>query len=378
MARIIKAGPDAPVIKKVFNFEVIHKAEGDATPGGKIRVNTGNLDRESDNILPSGAILDNYLLNPVVQWMHNYADPWSTVGRSLVINHEKEYIDIDFELRPAANDFDPQTIILLQWQGGWVRCASIGMRPLTYKANQHGGFIFTSWEFVEWSLVPIPMNPDALRQLGVQKPAEVVRRFYGGLDSMLIKAPIHPSIPDVDSGGLIQKSISLDRLVEAVSHAVYRVLWSRDSDGDYNYEGETRRVVAIYADHAIACIGVAFYRVDFTIEGGLVKIPPKDQWVEVDLEWTDMSAVMTTIERAMAPIVAKAGARHSTKDMDLVQQMHDTACALGASCGGDEDMTKAEAEAEVTKTHQAPEEVIDIEKTNIREVIASLKTIIKR
>ncbi|XSG76737.1 hypothetical protein ACP8Y2_06965 [Herpetosiphon llansteffanensis] len=376
MARIIKAGPDAPVIHKTFTFEVIRKAEAGETPGGRIRVNTARLDRENDIIPPSGAVLDNYLLNPVVQWMHNYADPWSTIGRSIVIEHSKEYIDIDFELRPAANEYDPQTIILLQWNGLWVKCASIGMRPLTYKANSSGGFIFPSWEFVEWSLVPIPMNPDALRQLGVQPSAEVVRRFYGGFESMA-KAPMHPSIPVLDGGGLLQKSISLDRLVEEVSTAIYRVLWDRDSDGYYHYDGVRRHVAAVYEDHAIACIGLAFYRVDFTIDAGLVKVQPRDEWVEVDREWPEISSTMTTIERSMLQVIGKAGARHSTKDMNLVQQMHDTACALGAACGSDE--TKAEADEDVTiKTQQAPEEVIDIDKTNIREVIASFKTMFKR
>lgn len=376
MARIIKAGPDAPVIRKTFTFDVIQKADKGETPGGTIRVNTARLDRENDIIPPSGAVLDNYVLNPVVMWMHNYAEPWSTVGRSLVIDHSKEHIDIKFELRPAANEYDPQTIILLQWTGGWVRCASIGMRPLTYKANSSGGFIFPSWEFVEWSLVPIPMNPDALRQLGVQPSAEVVRRFYGGFESMA-KAPMHPSIPVLDGGGVIQKSISLDRLVEEVSTAIYRVLWDRDSDGYYHYDGVRRHVAAVYEDHAIACIGLAFYRVDFTIDAGLVTVQPRNEWVEVDREWPEISSTMTTIERSMLQVIGKAGARHSTKDMNLVQQMHDTACALGAACGIEEN--KAEADEDVTtKTQQAPVEVIDIDKTNIREVIASLKTVIKR
>ncbi len=46
-----------------------------------------------------------------------------------------------------------------------MRGASIGFRPLTTpKANDLGGYDFGSVELLEWSLVPVPANPDALRR----------------------------------------------------------------------------------------------------------------------------------------------------------------------------------------------------------------------
>ena len=58
---------------------------------------------------------------------------------------------------------DPQNIIRLLWEGGWVRSASIGFNPIAWRDNDHGGKDFTEWELLEWSLCPIGANQEALR-----------------------------------------------------------------------------------------------------------------------------------------------------------------------------------------------------------------------
>jgi HK97 family phage prohead protease len=131
--------------------------------GGRILINTGNPDRARDRVLPLGARVENYLKNPVVQWGHNYFDPWATIGRTVKLEMTDQGIVSEFELRPAANEVDPQNIVRLLWEGNWVRTASIGFNPLNGAANSNGGVDYTEWELLEWSLVPIPMNQDALR-----------------------------------------------------------------------------------------------------------------------------------------------------------------------------------------------------------------------
>lgn len=46
-------------------------------------------------------------------------------------------------------------------------------------------------------------------------------------------------------------------------------------------------------------------------------------------------------------LAQKAGARHSSKDNDLIQQMHDRACELGAKCKCEEVMTHPTLRAQV-------------------------------
>ena len=144
---------------KTFTAEIQQK--GDA--GGRIVISTAGCDRDSDRVMSRGAVLENYLKNPVVMWGHSYGAPADVIGRTVNLDVQDGGIAADFELRPAANDQDPQNIVRLLWDGGWVRTASIGFRPIEMQPNEFGGNDITAWELLEWSLVPIPANQDALR-----------------------------------------------------------------------------------------------------------------------------------------------------------------------------------------------------------------------
>lgn len=147
------------ILHKQFEIKVLEKRKD----GGRIAINTSSLDRDRDRVMPAGARVDDYMRNPVVQWAHDYKSPWSTIGRTRTMEITPEAIIADFELRPAANEADPQNIVLLLWNGEWVRTASIGFMPSEGKPNAEGGTDFTIWSLLEWSIVPIPSNQDALR-----------------------------------------------------------------------------------------------------------------------------------------------------------------------------------------------------------------------
>lgn len=148
-------------IHKTFEIKILEKRKD----GGRIRINTASVDRDRDRVFPRGANVENYLNNPVVMFGHNYRDFWSTIGKTNKLDISDDAIDADFTLRPAANEHDPQNVILLLWNGEWIRTASIGFIPDAKAAKQNdlGGFDFMAWELLEWSVVPIPSNQDALR-----------------------------------------------------------------------------------------------------------------------------------------------------------------------------------------------------------------------
>jgi hypothetical protein len=138
----------------------------DKTPdGGRIIITTPALDRDKDRVFPGGANVTDYLKNPVVLWGHNRQDPWAIIGKTTALTINEGSITADFELRPAASDTDPQHIIRALWENGFVRSASIGFRPEidTVKANGMGGMDIPSWSLLEWSLIPIPANQEAMR-----------------------------------------------------------------------------------------------------------------------------------------------------------------------------------------------------------------------
>jgi HK97 family phage prohead protease len=145
-------------ITKTFNVKIVnHKKDG-----GRILITTPAVDRDKDRVLPQGVKIDNYLKNPVVQWGHDYSSPYSTIGRTTNIEVTPEGVVADFELRPAVNDQDPQNVVRLLWEGGWVKAASIGFIPLKGTKNAEGGSDYTESELLEWSLVSIPANQTAL------------------------------------------------------------------------------------------------------------------------------------------------------------------------------------------------------------------------
>ncbi len=144
---------------KTFTAELVSKSD----TGGRIIISTAGVDRDHDRVMPRGALLDKYPKNPVVMWGHSYYSPADVIGRSVTLTTDDAGIVADFELRPAANEADPQNIVRLLWDGGWVRTASIGFRPIEMQPNEFGGNDITAWEMIEWSLVPIPANAAALR-----------------------------------------------------------------------------------------------------------------------------------------------------------------------------------------------------------------------
>lgn len=162
------------IVQKTVPIEVQDRRKD----GGRIIISTGARDRDRDRVFPQGARTENYLQNPVVQWGHNYFDPWATIGRTTQLSITETGIQAEFELRPAANEQDPQNIVLLLWDQEFVRAASIGFRPETAVPNDFGGLDFPSWELLEWSLVPIPANQDALRLAAKAFPAayDVLKR----------------------------------------------------------------------------------------------------------------------------------------------------------------------------------------------------------
>lgn len=156
------------MIKKYFTGETKEINEEEKTDIGL--VSTITIDRDGDVLLPEGCDLTNYKKNPVVQWAHEY---WELpIGKALWVKTTDEgvlsktkYANTEF-----ANDV---------WElkkGGFLNAYSVGFMPLetitdereieTIKTEKgiNGDVrqIISKWELLEYSICPIPCNPDAL------------------------------------------------------------------------------------------------------------------------------------------------------------------------------------------------------------------------
>lgn len=115
-------------------------------------------DREGDIIVPEGGQFDNFLRNPILAWAHDYsAIPIGTVTQLMV--------EPGKGIRAAWrwNEGDPfAERVRRAWDQGIIRSASIGFRPLKVSPGDRG-LVLESWELIELSLCPIPMNSEATR-----------------------------------------------------------------------------------------------------------------------------------------------------------------------------------------------------------------------
>jgi phage head maturation protease len=152
-----------------------------ATFGETLKVDTASMivrsvittsapDRAGDIIYPSG--LKNaeiYMRNPVVLWAHQRTMPPIGTCEKLTIDGDRIIAETKFS---ASSTFASDLFRL--YAEGVLRGWSIGFIPTrvepnrgTYKAPAIGN-IYSEWELLEYSAVPIPENPQALT-LAVRK-----------------------------------------------------------------------------------------------------------------------------------------------------------------------------------------------------------------
>ena len=138
---------------------------------GVFTVTTPTEDSYGDIMVPQGAVLERFRRNPVIPWAHDYSG--LPVAKS-----EAEEVTPDVGIDSMAlfareeNPFAAQ--VFRMYDAGFLNAASIGFLPKEWERNEKkdedgktidqwfGGFIHKIWEFLEWSMLPIPANADAL------------------------------------------------------------------------------------------------------------------------------------------------------------------------------------------------------------------------
>lgn len=120
-------------------------------------------DRDGDILVADGADLSAYRKNPVVLWAHDYkALP---VGKAIDIQSVSGK-GLKARVQFAPMGIDPHIDAVRQlWAGGFLNAASVGFIPTQSEphADKAAGFRFTKWQLLEFSIVPVPANADALR-----------------------------------------------------------------------------------------------------------------------------------------------------------------------------------------------------------------------
>jgi HK97 family phage prohead protease len=122
------------------------------------------VDRAGDVVEPRGGRFDAYKKNPVVLFGH---DSWNfPVGRNLSLTPSDTEIAAVTQFAGLDQAHPEAETAYRLARDGFLKAWSIGFMPITWsedKALPHqDGWWFKEWELYEYSLVPIPANPDAV------------------------------------------------------------------------------------------------------------------------------------------------------------------------------------------------------------------------
>lgn len=156
------------VLRKQFVVDAVEKVEGEDKAGmssARVRrfvISTAGVDRDNDTIAAGGWQLDNYRKNPVVLWAHDYT--CLPVAKAIQVGVENDQLVATAEF--ADHDFANAVLRLLD--GGFLRATSVGFRPISYSINEERrGYDFQTQELLEFSVVPVPANAEALALAGL-------------------------------------------------------------------------------------------------------------------------------------------------------------------------------------------------------------------
>lgn len=227
----IHAAPDTPVRK-----QFVSSTEKGAVDAEKRTVTfvitTGSVDRDNDTISASGWDVAEFMKNPSVLWAHDYSQ--LPVARALDIVPTANGLQSTAQFPPKGVYPFADTVFELI-AGGFLNACSVGFRPTDAEQDlERGGINFLRQSLLEWSIVPVPANAEALvvaRSKGInvapleqwaRKVMAQVPRLTGKQRKALLTKALEEKA--VDAGLSVQLSI-LDSYIDAANAAMDDILY---------------------------------------------------------------------------------------------------------------------------------------------------------
>ncbi len=186
--------------KKLCDMRV--KAAGDRT--FTFTISTNDVDRDNDIIDQSGWELDRYKANPVVLAFHAYDKP--PIAKTIAIGVQGNALK-------ATAQFVPKGIYGLADEihdlvaAGFLNTTSVGFKPLDQSYDTtRGGMNIRRAELLEWSVVSVPSNPQAVITSRSACDRAAVQKWFQGKETPMRSyrkhregCPLGPECTGVDS-----------------------------------------------------------------------------------------------------------------------------------------------------------------------------------
>lgn len=203
------------------------------------------LDRHGDIVTAKGWELDEFLKNPVVLWAHGRMDP--PIGKCVEIGVKSKKLVGKAEF-PSASLYEFANTMFRLSALDYIRGVSVGFMPLEYelldKEDPWGGVKVIRQSLWEYSMVPIPANPNALRKAANEIGGyRVIKRWAEEvLDSMRDEEAHGNSI-----GGLSEFSSAIMGAVKSLANGITIV--GNSGISIQNREDKEKEILSETADH---------------------------------------------------------------------------------------------------------------------------------
>lgn len=170
-------------------------------------VTTSAQDRHGEQILTDGIDVDNYLeKNPVVLYGHDY---WGfPIGKTIKLKQQKNKITARFQLALEEYPF-AQTVYNLV-KGGYLNAVSIGGIVKEWSEDYR---TIIKMEMLEFSIVSIPANPDAMitersfKEMAGKSMSEVRKEFEQFQQSLMLDKFKHMGNDEVNDTIKVLKNL---------------------------------------------------------------------------------------------------------------------------------------------------------------------------
>ena len=130
----------------------------------KFTISTSAKDRDNDTIMQDGWELAPYVKNPVVLLNHKSSE--LPIGKCILIGIEDGKLKATVQFVPSSYPIvgDTAEAVFSLCKDGYLNATSVGFRPIAWDwaGGDSDGIIFSKQELLEWSIVSVPSNPEAI------------------------------------------------------------------------------------------------------------------------------------------------------------------------------------------------------------------------
>ena len=149
-----------------------------------------------------GLSTENYAKNPVVMWAHDLVGHSPSaglpIGRTLKVTKAANgRVIADFEF---LNEDPFAQRVKNAWDKGFLRAASISWLPLEGKPSKGGQWRDTRSDLLEWSIVAVPADPDALKESHRRMMGDFLRDHTPALEEHEAPGAAIDGTDDVEPG----------------------------------------------------------------------------------------------------------------------------------------------------------------------------------